>query len=57
MKKDCLSCKKVFKNNLRHSKNNLKNNPKKDNSFKSNNKERLPQNLEEYMKVVKKKNI
>lgn len=56
VKKDCLSCKKVFKNNLRHNKNNLKNNPKKDNSFKSNNKERLPQNLEEYMKVVKKKN-
>ena len=56
VKKDCLSCEKVYKNNYRKKQSSL---PKAQNKSKSSNsikKERLPQNLEEYMLRVKKKN-
>ena len=48
VKKDCLTCKKIYKNNQ----NNLLRNSKRENNFK----EKLPQNLEEYMRLAREKN-
>ena len=50
--KDCLTCKKIYKNSYKKNQNNLLRNPKEEDNFK----EKLPQNLEEYMKLAREKN-
>ena len=50
--KDCLTCKKIYKNSYKKNQNNLFRNPKEEDNFK----EKLPQNLEEYMKLAREKN-
>ena len=52
VKKDCLTCKKVYKNRLTKNQNKLTKKNKKEDNFK----EKLPQNLNEYMNMVKNKN-
>ena len=52
VKKDCLTCKKVYKNRLTKNQNKLTKKNKKEDNFK----EKLPQNLEEYMKLAREKN-